>query len=57
MFDLSSALVAMGFIAQTPRLFTSFVATVLAVVFLVGWFAFVWLADPTVETGNDAAAT
>jgi hypothetical protein len=56
MFTLSSALVAMGFIAQTPRVFTPFVATVLPAVFLLGWFTFVRLVDTTVENNRSLRA-
>ena len=56
MFSLSSALVAMGFIAQTPRVFTPFVATVVPAVFVLGWFTFVRLADTTVENNRSLRA-
>jgi hypothetical protein len=56
MFTLSSALVAMGFIAQTPRVFTPFVATVLPAVFVLGWFTFVRLVDTTVENSRSLRA-
>jgi hypothetical protein len=56
MFTLSSSLVAMGFIAQTPDVFTPFVATVLPAVFVLGWFTFVRLVDTTVENNRSLRA-
>jgi hypothetical protein len=48
-FSLSSALVAMGFTAQSPDVFAPFVATVIPAVFVLGWFTVVRLVDTTVE--------
>lgn len=48
-FSLSSALVAMGFTAQSPEVFGPFVATVIPAVFVLGWFTVVRLVDTTVE--------
>jgi hypothetical protein len=48
-FSLSSALVALGFLSQTPRVFTPFVATVLPAVFLLGVFTSVRLIDANLE--------
>jgi hypothetical protein len=48
-FSLSSALVAMGFTAQSPDVFSPFVATVIPAVFVLGWFTVVRLVDTTVE--------
>jgi hypothetical protein len=48
-FSLSSALVAMGFTAQSPRVFVPLVATVIPAMFLLGWFTVVRLVDTTVE--------
>ena len=48
-FSLSSALVAMGFTAQSPDVFEPFVATVIPAVFVLGWFTVVRLVDTTVE--------
>lgn len=48
-FSLSSALVAIGFTAQSPDVFTPFVATVIPTMFLLGWFTVVRLADTGVE--------
>jgi hypothetical protein len=56
MFTVSSALVAMGFIAQTPDVFTPFAATVLPAVFVLGWFTFVRLVDITVENNRSLRA-
>jgi hypothetical protein len=51
MFSLSSALVAMGFTAETD-VFTRFVATVLPAVFVLGWFTVARLVDITVESNQ-----
>jgi hypothetical protein len=48
-FSLSSALVAIGFTAQTPDVFAPFVATVIPTVFLLGWFTVVRLVDTGLE--------
>jgi hypothetical protein len=56
MFTVSSAVVAMGFIAQTPEVFEAFVATVLPAVFVLGWFTFVRLVDTTVENNRSLRA-
>jgi hypothetical protein len=48
-FSLSSALVAMGFTAQSPDVFAPFVATVIPALFVLGWFTVVRLVDTTVE--------
>lgn len=48
-FSVSSALVAMGFTAQAPDVFTPFVATVLPALFVLGWFTVVRLVDTGVE--------
>ncbi len=56
MFTVSSALVAMGFLAATPGVFTPFVATVLPAVFVLGWFTFVRLVDITVENNRSLRA-
>ena len=48
-FSLSSALVAMGFTAQSPDVFEPFVATVIPALFVLGWFTVVRLVDTTVE--------
>ena len=56
MFSLSSALVAMGFIADAPDAFKPFVATVLPGVFVLGWFTFVRLVDTTVENNRSLRA-
>jgi hypothetical protein len=48
-FSLSSALVAMGFTAQSPEVFEPFVATVIPAVFVLGCFTVVRLVDTTVE--------
>ena len=46
---LSSALVAMGFAAQSREVFVPFVATVLPAVFLLGLFTVVRLVDALLE--------
>jgi hypothetical protein len=51
LLSLSSALVAMGFTAQTD-VFAPFVATVLPAVFVLGWFTVVRLVDTTVESNR-----
>jgi hypothetical protein len=50
-FSLSSALVAMGFTADTP-VFAPFVGTVLPALFVLGWFTVVRLVDTTVENSR-----
>jgi hypothetical protein len=49
MLSLSSALVALGFTAQTPEVFAPFAATVLPTVFLLGCFTIVRLVDTGVQ--------
>lgn len=49
LFSLSSALVAMGFAAQTPGVFVPFVAAVLPAMFLLGVFTVVRLVDTALE--------
>lgn len=51
LLSLSSALVAMGFTAETD-VFTAFVATVLPAVFVLGVFTVVRLVDVTVESNR-----
>lgn len=48
-FSLSSALVAMGFTAQSSEVFQPLVATVIPALFVLGWFTVVRLVDTTVE--------
>lgn len=48
-FSLSSSLVAMGFISQSPDLFPSFVAALLPALFLLGIFTIVRLVDTSLE--------
>lgn len=48
-FSLSSALVAMGFMSQSPDVFMPFVAAVLPAVFLLGVFSVVRLVDTALE--------
>ena len=48
-FSLSSALVAMGFTAQSREVFIPFVASVLPAVFLLGVFTTVRLVDTSLE--------
>jgi hypothetical protein len=48
-FSLSSSLVALGFISQSPRLLTPFLATVLPAVFLLGILTVVRLVDSALE--------
>jgi hypothetical protein len=48
-FSLSSSLVAMGFMAQSPEAFMPFVAAVLPALFLLGVFTIVRLVDTTLE--------
>src|SRR4030095_10687230 len=52
LFSLSSALVAMGFTAQSPDIFRPFVSTVLPALFVLGWFTVVRLTDTTVENNQ-----
>jgi hypothetical protein len=51
-FSLSSALVAIGFAAQSPDVFRPFVATVLPALFVLGCFTVVRLVDTTVENSR-----
>ena len=48
-FSLSSALVALGFTAQSPGMFMPFVATVLPALFLLGVFTVIRLVDTALE--------
>jgi hypothetical protein len=49
-FSLSSSLIAMGFMAQSPtNVFKPFVAAVLPAIFLLGVFTVVRLVDTTIE--------
>jgi hypothetical protein len=48
-FSLSSSLVAMGFVSQSPELFLPFAATVLPALFLLGIFTVVRLVDTGIE--------
>lgn len=48
-FSLSSALVALGFTAQSPAVFLWFAAAVLPAVFLIGVFSVVRLVDTALE--------
>ena len=48
-FSLSSSLVAMGFMAQSPEVFMPFVASVLPAIFLLGLFTTIRLVDTTLE--------
>jgi hypothetical protein len=49
LMSLSSALVAMGFVSQTPDAFVPFVATVLPALFVMGVFTVFRLVDNAVE--------
>jgi hypothetical protein len=49
MLALSSSLVGMGFVAQSPNAFVPFVATVLPILFVLGMFTTVRLVETTVE--------
>jgi hypothetical protein len=49
LMSLSSALVAMGFVSQTPEAFAPFVATVLPALFVMGVFTVFRLVDNAVE--------
>ena len=51
-FSLSSSLVAMGFMAQSPDIFAVFVAIVLPAVFLMGVFTIVRLVDTALENNQ-----
>jgi hypothetical protein len=51
-FSLSSSLVAMGFMAQSPEIFAVFVAIVLPAVFLMGVFTVVRLVDTALENNQ-----
>ena len=48
-FSLSSSLVAMGFMSQSPDVFLPFVAAVLPAVFVLGLFSVVRLVDTAIE--------
>lgn len=48
-FSLSSSLVAMGFMAQSPEVFMPFVASILPALFLLGVFTVIRLVDTTLE--------
>jgi hypothetical protein len=49
MISLSSSLVAMGFVAQSPGAFVPFVATVLPAVFVLGIFTIMRIVDIAAE--------
>lgn len=49
MLALSSSLVGMGFVTQTPSAFIPFVATVLPIIFVLGIFTIVRLVDTTIQ--------
>jgi hypothetical protein len=49
LFSLSSSLVALGFAARSPELFTPFVAIVLPALFILGVFTAVRLVDSNLE--------
>ena len=51
-FSLSSSLVAMGFMAQSPDVFAVFVAIVLPAVFVMGVFTVVRLVDTALENNQ-----
>lgn len=51
-FSLSSALVALGFAAGSPRVFAPFLATVLPTLYVLGWFSVVRLTDTVVENNR-----
>ena len=46
---LSSALIALGFVADQPDTFRAFAAVVLPAVLLLGWFTFMRMVQTTVE--------
>jgi hypothetical protein len=51
-FALSSALVAMGFMSQTPDLFMPFVAAILPAIFVLGVLTVVRLVDTSLENNQ-----
>lgn len=51
-FSLSSSLIAMGFISQSPDLMPVFVAIVLPALFLIGTLTFVRLVDSALENNQ-----
>lgn len=55
-FSLSSSLVAMGFMAQSPDVFAVFVAIVLPAVFLMGVLTVVRLVDTALERGSTTSS-